>query len=153
MSSIRTYSELIRLPTFEERFQYCKLFGKIGIATFGFDRYLNQKFYSSREWRLLRDHIIVRDKACDLAVEDRPIIGYDDPRLKTKNKYGTIRVHHLNPITVEDFESGLDLILDPEFLICTSLTTHNAIHFGDEKSLIALPQERRKGDTAPWKVF
>lgn len=147
---IRTYSELMRFQTFEERFQYCKLSGRIGVITFGFDRYLNQMFYTSPEWRRLREHIIVRDNACDLGIKDRQICAYNDPRFKNKNKFGLIRVHHLNPITVEDFESGSELILDPDFLICTALLTHNAIHFGDEKGLIGLPKERRKGDTQLW---
>lgn len=137
---IRTYSELIKLPTFEERFRYCALNKKIGVATFGFDRYINQFFYSSKEWRDLRNHIIVRDNSCDLGIQDREI-------------FGAVRVHHLNPITVEDFKKGSKLILDPEFLISTSLNTHNAIHFGNEKNLITLPTERRKGDTIPWRAY
>lgn len=133
----RTYSELIRLPTFEERFRYLKLHGTLGIATFGFDRYMNQNFYTSREWKLVRNEVIVRDSSCDLGILDRPI-------------FEAIRVHHMNPITIEDFENGTDAILDPEFLICVSLNTHNTIHFGDEKSLYHLPKERRKGDTKLW---
>ena len=140
MIMIRTYSELIKLRTFEERFRYCKLSGQIGVITFGFDRYLNQMFYTSKEWRHVRNEVIIRDESCDLAIRDREL-------------FGSVRVHHLNPITVEDFESGSDVILDPEFLICTSLDTHNAIHFGDEKNLISLPKERRKGDTTLWKVY
>lgn len=134
---IRTYSELMRFQTFEERFQYCKLSGRIGVVTFGFDRYLNQMFYTSKEWRRVRNDVIVRDNSSDLGIRDREI-------------FGAIRVHHLNPITVEDFESGSELILDPEFLICASLNTHNAIHFGDKKNLIYLPKERIKGDTKLW---
>lgn len=134
---IRTYSELIQLSTFEERFRYCKLSSRIGVITFGFDRYLNQMFYTSKEWRRVRNEVIVRDESSDLGIRDRGI-------------FGPVRIHHLNPITVEDFESGSELILDPEFLICTSLDTHNAIHFGDERNLISLPKERIKGDTKLW---
>lgn len=135
--TFRTYSELILLPTFEERFQYLSLSGSIGVATFGFDRYLNQNFYTSRQWRLVRDKVIVRDNACDLAIPGRDI-------------YEGIRIHHLNPITIEDFENGDDSVINPEFLICTSLNTHNAIHFGDRRSLTQLSTERRKGDTKLW---
>lgn len=134
---IRTYSELIRLPTFEERFKYLSLHGIPGETTFGFDRYLNQVFYKSREWRQARDFVIVRDNACDLGIYGREI-------------FNGIRVHHMNPITIYDFEENYDLLLDPEFLICSSLNTHNAIHFGDQRSLIRLPVERRKGDTKLW---
>lgn len=136
---IKTYSELIRLSTFEERFRYCKLSGCVGESTFGFDRYLNQTFYTSKEWRAIRSRIIVRDEGCDLGIQDRPI-------------YGFIIVHHLNPITIEDFEDGSELIMDPEFLVCVSHNTHNAITFGNEKNLMAMPKERRKGDTTPWRL-
>ena len=137
---IRTYSELITIPTFEERFRYLELGSSIGVATFGFDRYLNQNFYTSTRWRSVRNTVILRDNACDLGCLDREI-------------FDSIRIHHMNPITIEEFESGNPDILNPEFLICTSLNTHNAIHFGGQKSLFQLPQERRKGDTAPWKVY
>ena len=137
---IRTYSELICLPTFEERYKYCQLSGRIGSETFGFERYLNQSFYTSTEWRTVRRLVIIRDQGSDLGIPDRPIFGF-------------VRVHHLNPITVEDFEKCSDLILDPEFLICVSLDTHNAIHFGNEKNIVSLPKERRKGDTTPWRVY
>lgn len=134
---IRTYTELKSLKTFEERFRYLQLRGKLGVETFGFDRYINQIFYNSSEWKRVRNNIIVRDNSCDLGILDREL-------------FGNVRVHHMNPITVDDLETGSDFLFDPEFLICTSLNTHNAIHFGDEKNLIKLPQERRKGDTTPW---
>lgn len=137
---IRTYSELILIPTFEERYEYLRLAGVLGRVTFGFDRYLNQAFYNSKQWERVRDKIIIRDEACDLGIIDREI-------------HGGIRVHHMNSITIEDFENGNPDILDPEFLICTSLNTHNAIHFGNKNNLITLPQERRRGDTSPWKVY
>lgn len=137
---IKTYSELIKLPTFEERYQYLRLSGSVGEETFGFDRYLNQVFYRSQKWKSLRDHIIVRDNGCDLAVE-----GYEI--------YGRIIIHHINPITITDIERESDYLLDPEFLICTTHNTHNAIHYGDEKLLITAPIERRKNDTCPWRRF
>lgn len=135
---IRTYSELERLETFEERFRYLKLTGKVGESTFGFDRYLNQLLYNSRRWKKTRDGIIIRDGACDLGVE-----GYDI--------YDIIIVHHLNPITIEDIELERAIVFDPEFLICTSKKTHNAIHFGDESLLPQMPIERRRNDTCPWR--
>lgn len=125
------------MPTFEERFKYLAFHGSIGIVTFGFDRYLNQEFYNSWSWRSLRDEIIVRDQACDLGIDGRDI-------------FDAIRVHHMNPITVEEVERGDPKILDPEFLICTSLNTHNLIHFGNSKNLSQLPATRRKGDTKLW---
>jgi len=134
---IRTYSELLQLKTFEERFNYLRMFGQIGVATFGFDRYLNQSFYLSKEWRTVRRHVIIRDSSCDLAMPDREI-------------FANIRVHHMNPISVDDLEKGSDFLLDPEYLICVSLDTHNAIHFGNEHNLIRLPKERMKGDTKLW---
>lgn len=137
---VKTYSELMSFRTFEERFQYLYLGGVVGEATFGLDRYLNQKFYNSEEWRSIRDFVIVRDNACDLCDPDREILGQ-------------IIVHHMNPVTIEDLEMGNDLILDPEFLVCTSLNTHNGIHFGGLKSVYSLPTFRRKGDTTPWRVY
>lgn len=134
---IRTYTELKSLKTLEERFRYLQLRGKLGVETFGFDRYINQTFYNSSEWKRIRNNIIVRDNSCDLGILDREL-------------FGDVRVHHMNPITIDDLETGSDFLFNPEFLICTSLNTHNAIHFGDEKNLIRLPQERRKGDTTPW---
>ena len=135
---IRTYTELISFKTFEERFDYLYLRGSIGISTFGFDRFLNQDFYNSHSWRSTRDKIIVRDCVCDLAIPGRDI-------------FSSIRVHHMNPLTLEDIETGNPDVLNPEFLICTSIDTHNAIHFGSSKSLLKLPSERRKNDTCPWR--
>ena len=135
---IRTYSELIALPTFEERFQYLKLNGKVGESTFGFDRYLNQLFYKSDEWLRLRDQIIIRDNGCDLGIEGREING-------------RILIHHMNPIRKEDILNRSRYLLDPEFLICTVKRTHDAIHYGDENLLLTIPKERRKNDTCPWR--
>ena len=133
---IKTYSELITLQTFEERFNYLSIRGSIGITTFGFDRYLNQDFYNSWGWRSVRNEIIVRDGACDLAIPGRDI-------------FDGIRIHHINPMTPEDIERGDSKIFDPEFLICTSLSTHNLIHFGGVSSKPRFI-ERRKGDTKLW---
>lgn len=134
---IRTYSELSLLDSFEERFEYLNLKGVVGESTFGFERHLNQKFYTSREWRLIRDEVLTRDLGCDLGIEGheihiRPII------------------HHMNPMVPTDLIHGNMGILNPEYLITVSHRTHNAIHYGD-KSLLALPlQERRPGDTKLW---
>ena len=138
MSIIRTYSELITLPTFEERYRYLKLNGRVGEDTFGFDRYLNQIFYTSNEWRDVRDFVIVRDGGCDLGMPDREI-------------FGKILVHHMNPIRQEDILRRSKWLLDPEYLICTIKNTHDAIHFGDESLLILAPTERKKNDTCPWR--
>lgn len=135
---IRTYSELIALPTFEERFEYLKLGGKVGEETFGFDRYLNQVFYKSPEWLDVRDYVIIRDGGCDLAMEDREI--------KTR-----ILVHHMNPIRLEDIVKRSKILLDPEYLICTIKSTHDAIHFGDASLLTLAPVERKPYDTCPWR--
>lgn len=135
---IRTYSELIKLPTFEERFRYLKLDGRVGEATFGFDRYLNQIFYKSEEWKALRRYLIVRDNGCDLGIEGREI-------------HTRILVHHMNPITKDDILSRSEFLLNPEYLICTIKNTHDAIHFGDEDLLFKDPIERRKNDTCPWR--
>ena len=135
---IRTYSELITLPTFEERYEYLKLGGKIGEETFGFDRYLNQTFYKTDEWRAVRDFVIIRDGGCDLAMEDREI-------------HGRILVHHMNPIRAEDILSRSKYLLDPEYLICTIKNTHDAIHYGDRSLLLTTPIERRINDTCPWR--
>jgi hypothetical protein len=127
------------LPTFEERFRYLQLNGRVGEDTFGFDRYLNQVFYQrSPEWKSIRDYVIIRDNGCDLGME-----GYDIG--------GRILVHHMNPITIEDIERNSKYLLDPEFLISTSHNTHNAIHYGDESLLIVAPIERRRNDTCPWR--
>lgn len=135
---IRTYSELITLPTFEERFRYLQLNGAVGKETFGFDRYVNQKFYRSAEWRRVRDHVIVRDNGCDLGVE-----GYDI--------HGPILIHHMNPISIDDIYDVSEYLLNPEYLISTIQNTHNAIHYGDEDLLIKAPIERRRNDTCPWR--
>lgn len=136
--SIRTYSELITLPTFEERYRYLKLSAKIGDATFGFDRYLNQLFYRSQKWKSIRDYVIIRDNGCDLGVEGHEI-------------HGRILIHHMNPITFEDIEKESAFLTDPEYLITTIHNTHNAIHYGDEKLLITSPIVRTKNDTCPWR--
>jgi len=136
---MRTYSELITIPTFIERFRYLKIGGKVAEETFGFERYLNQKFYRSSEWKHVRDEIIVRDVGCDLGIEDRPISG-------------RIVIHHLNPITSKDIKSKLDDILNPDYLICCSYDTHQAIHYGNEDLLISEPIERRPFDTCPWRI-
>lgn len=135
---IRTYSELITLPTFEERYRYLRLGGRVGEETFGFDRYLNQVFYKSPEWLEVRDHVIIRDNGCDLGIEGREI-------------YGRILIHHMNPLTTDDILRRSKYLLDPEFLICTVKGTHDAIHYGDESSLLIVPPERTRNDTCPWK--
>lgn len=137
MPRIRTYSELRRLETFEERFDYLKLGGEVGYSTFGFDRWLNQNFYRSIMWRRVRNSVIVRDNGCDLGIE-----GFDIHR-------GLI-VHHMNPMSPDDIKHGELWILDPNYLISTSHQTHNAIHFGDESLLPRGPVERRAGDTRLW---
>ena len=135
---IRTYSELILLPTFEERFKYLQLNGRVGDDTFGFDRYINQNFYRSAEWKRIRDLVIMRDNGCDLALE-----GYEI--------YGRILIHHMNPITVKDVELSTEYLMNPEYLVCVTHNTHNAIHYGDEKLLMKGPVVRTKNDTCPWK--
>lgn len=135
---IRTYSELITLPTFEERFDYLRLGGKVGAETFGFDRYLNQIFYKTDKWLSVRDEVIIRDNGCDLGIEGREI-------------YGRILVHHMNPITMDDIINHSSWILDPEYLITTVKNTHDAIHYSDESLLIKDPIERRKNDMCPWR--
>lgn len=138
MTIIKTYSELIKLPTFIERYRYLRLTGRVGEDTFGFDRYLNQVFYKSKEWQRIRDKVIVRDNGCDLGIEDREISG-------------KILIHHMNPITDKDILNLTDILLNPEYLICVSHITHNAIHYGDENLLITEPIVRTKYDTCPWK--
>lgn len=136
---MRTYTELMSLPTFEERYRYLKLGGKVGEDTFGFDRWLNQVFYRTPEWRSMRQEIIVRDFGCDLAIGDREVMGL-------------IIVHHMNPIRSKDILGRTDLLLNPEFLITTSDMTHKAIHYGDESLLIpSTIVERRPNDTCPWR--
>lgn len=134
---IRTYSELIEFNTFEQRFEYLSLKGEVGHETFGFDRWINQQFYTSRQWRQLRQKIIVRDNGCDLGVD-----GYEI--------HSRLLVHHMNPLVQSDIVHGTQYALDPEFLICVTHDTHNAIHYGDA-SLLAKPYEpRRPGDTKLW---
>ena len=137
--SNRSYSELIRLNTFEERYRYLRLGGVIGKETFGFDRYLNQSFYRSPEYLKFRRDIIVRDMGCDLGIADRVITG-------------PVIVHHINPITIDDVQNRrIEILINPNNVICVSASTHNAIHYGDESMLIIVPIERRKNDTCPWK--
>lgn len=135
---IRTYSELIKLKTFKDRFEYLKLDGIVGEETFGFDRYMNQIFYKSREWTSVRRSVIIRDNGCDLGVE-----GYEI--------HGKILIHHMNPINLSDIVHKTDELLNPDYLITTVLSTHNAIHYGDASLLLVLPIERRANDTCPWK--
>lgn len=135
---MRNYRELSRLKTFDERFEYLKIGGLVGESTFGFERYLNQTLYNSSKWRRLRNQIIIRDNGCDLGVE-----GYEIQ--------GIIIVHHMNPISVDDLKDFSDDIFNPEYLICVSLTTHNAIHYGDKSLIPQEPVERRPGDTCPWR--
>lgn len=134
---MRNYTELIKFQTFDERYAYSQIFDRMGIVTFGCDRYLNQNFYASREWQQVRRQVIIRDNACDLGISDRPISR-------------TIHVHHLNPITIEDFKNeNFSIIIDPEFLICVSIDTHNAIHYGSQILKIPLV-DRKQGDTCLW---
>lgn len=135
---IRTYSELIMLPTFKERYEYLKLGGKVGEETFGFDRYLNQKFYKSKEWRDIRDYVILRDNACDLGIEDREI-------------HSRIIIHHMNPITKYDIVNQTEFLTNPEYMICTLKRTHDAIHYGDDGILFSDVVIRTKNDTCPWR--
>lgn len=135
---IRTYSELSQLASFKERYRYLKLNGSVATETFGFDRYINQNFYRSREWKRIRDQVIVRDNGCDLGIE-----GYEI--------HGRIYIHHMNPLLPRDIIDRTEFLLNPEYLICTTHETHNAIHYGDENLLITEPVERTKNDTCPWK--
>lgn len=137
-SKLRTYSELKQLKTFEERYEYLKLDGQVGADTFGFDRYLNQVFYKSPEWRSVRNEVIVRDNGCDLGIEGREI-------------HTKILVHHMNPISKEDILKRSDILLNPEYLITTVKRTHDAIHYGDADTLIKDPIERSANDTCPWR--
>lgn len=139
MTTIKTYSELITLPTFEERYEYLRLDGIVCEETFGFDRYINQEFYQrSQEWKRIRDQVIIRDQGCDLGIEGREIRG-------------KIIVHHMNPITKEDILTRSDFLFNPEYLICTLKSTHDAIHYGDENLLIKEPIIRTANDTCPWR--
>lgn len=136
--NIRTYSELSKLTTFEERYRYLRLGGHVGEETFGFDRWINQMFYKDPEWLKIRDEVIIRDNGCDLGIEGREI-------------YSRIIVHHMNPITKADILDRSEFLLNPEYLICTVKNTHDAIHYGDENLLITLPMERSANDTCPWR--
>lgn len=139
-TKMRTYTELSKIDNFLDRYRYLKLDANVAEETFGFDRYLNQRFYTSAEWKRLRNDIIVRDMGCDMALNGCEI-------------YGTIFIHHMNPITDKDILRRTDYLLDPEFLVCVSRNTHNAIHYGDEKlidSLYKVP-ERHANDTCPWR--
>lgn len=136
--SIRTYSELVRLGTYRERFEYLKLGGQVGQDTFGFERYLNQRFYHSGEWQRIRDYVIARDLGCDLGVDGYAI-------------HGKIYIHHMNPITTADIRRATEYLSDPGYLICVTHNTHNAIHYGDASLLITEPEERTPYDTCPWK--
>jgi hypothetical protein len=138
MSTIRTYNRLRRLWTFEERFRYLSLGGTVGVNTFGFDRWINQNFYHSQEWKSVRDWVIVRDNGCDLGVAGHEI-------------HADLLVHHMNPITAEDIRHGDPTIFDQNYLITTCLATHNAIHYGDEALLPRGPVERKAGDTTLWR--
>lgn len=134
---MRTYSELITFPTFIERYEYLKLGGRVGEDTFGWKRYLNQNFYRSEEWKRIRREVIIRDNGCDLGVD-----GYE---INSK-----IYIHHINPIGAEDIANVIEFLCDPEYLICTSFNTHQAIHYGDESLLITEPIVRTKDDTKLW---
>lgn len=137
MTKIRTYSDLCQLGTFEDRFDYLELRGSVGERTFGFDRWINQRFYRSPEWKFVRNQVIIRDNGCDLGV-----LGYEI--------YADLLVHHMNPISAKDLTQGEDWVIDPEFLITTSLQTHNAIHYGDKGLLPRGPIVRKYGDTMLW---
>ena len=135
--SIKTYRELIRLDNFEDRYKYLRLYGVVGQDVFGFDRYINQAFYTSKKWRSIRSEVIIRDNGCDLAIPDREIGG-------------TIFIHHINPISLEMFECDDPLLFDLDNLVCVSRETHQAIHYGDESLLIKDYSPRRPGDTKLW---
>lgn len=134
---MKRYSEMIRYDSFEDRFEYLRLDGRVGKDTFGFDRFLNQTFYRSKEWKDIRNHVITRDNGCDLGDIDRPI-------------YDRVLVHHMNPIVPEDLETFNPAILDPEYLITISIDTHNAVHYGNKNNLTIMPPDRSPGDTRLW---
>ena len=136
--TIKRYSELVQITTFEDRYRYLRLFGSVGEETFGFRRWANQRLYHLERWLKFRDRIIIRDKGCDLATDGFEI-------------YGSIIIHHLNPITYDDILNQRPCVFDPDNVVCTKLSTHNAIHYGDETLLQKLPVERTKNDTCPWK--
>lgn len=137
-TNIKTYSELITIPTYEERFRYLKLDGVVGEETFGFDRYLNQIFYNSDAWKSRRNEIIIRDNGCDMAVDDYEIKG-------------KIYIHHMNPIAITDILTQSDFLLNPEYLVCVAFRTHQAIHYSDESLLVTAPVERKPNDMCPWR--
>lgn len=137
MTRFRRYSELKRLQTFEERFEYLSLGGVVGTSTFGFDRWINQRFYRTPQWRQARNEVILRDEGCDLGIP-----GYEI--------YSEILIHHMNPVTRDDILNGEDWIIDPEFLITTTIRTHNAIHYGDGNQIFTPSEARRPGDTRLW---
>lgn len=137
--SIRTYSELVKLPTFEERYQYLRLGGQVGDETFGHDRYLNQTFYKSKEWLRIRDEVILRDLGCDLGIPGREI-------------FKRVIIHHMNPLSKTDIIDRTDFLLNPEYLICTTKRTHDAIHYSDDSILTPdILSERSANDTCPWR--
>ncbi len=136
---VKTYSDLLKLCTFEERFRYLQLNGRVAQETFGFSRFINQNFYSTPEWKSVRDFVILRDSGCDLGIE-----GYDI--------HDRILIHHINPISTEDIITRSEFLLNPEYLITTTHNTHNAIHYGDESMLMTTFVERSRNDTCPWKL-
>ena len=136
--TIRTYSKLIKYSTFEDRFNYLSLKGHVGDETYGFDRWMNQRLYHSREWKQIRDFIIVRDSGCDLGIQGREIPEH-------------IIIHHMNPILANDIQYNTEYLFNPEYLICVSHNTHEAIHYGDEDLLIKMPVQRTANDTCPWR--
>lgn len=138
-NKLKSYSELNKLKTFEERFNYLKLDNVVGEETFGFDRWINQKFYKSKEWRRVRDEVIARDRGCDLGAPDREIIDEQ------------ILIHHINPISKDDIVNNTDFLLNPEYLITTINNTHQAIHYGNAEMLSKAPVDRYKNDQCPWR--
>lgn len=148
-SKIRTYSELITLPTLQERYEYCRLLGVVGEETFGFERFLNQQFYCTDRWKEIRRQIIIRDQCCELGLE-----GYDIPQTyKTKSgrNHGNVFIHHMNPIAVKDLTNDTEYLSNPEYLICVSKKMHDAIHYGTKLPWGFILEERSPGDTCPWK--
>lgn len=139
MATVKRYSELRSFKTFEERFEYLKVLAHVAEETFGSMRYFNQTFYTSQIWKSIRNQVILRDNGCDLGIEDRPINGR------------MIIIHHMNPITLDDIQNMTPNLIDPEFLICVSQNTHQALHYGDEKILPKGPIERFPNDTSPWR--
>lgn len=138
LAMIRTYSEMKKLNSFEERFEYLKLSGNVGDDTFGFDRYLNQRFYNSKLWKKVRDEIIVRDNGCEFGIDSEPI-------------YGNIIIHHMNPIRIDDVLNVTEYLTNPEYLVCVSDKTHKALHYSKLDKASRKPIQRSKNDTCPWK--